>query len=736
MHAELQEHAAFYLTGKRARAEGAGSTSQSKLRPALLAAYRDLSQLRYDFPVVLLAGDADEGYVESLTALIDQCLHDAAHDAALSNNDAQRLRIHALQLERSVRSLLATGTHGLLGKLIETSAQRLAAEPNAALADSMRRLQAALTARGAADAEVLDCDAALPARLIEHAWHVAQRNKEAAFRRHIDHLILKLGEILRADFAGGEAGRTPSQLRASVGGAFENAFDFDAMSQILRTVSSDNAQIEARRARIEATLAVLRSQRFYASAGSRAPFAFRFDNCAAALAAFRERVPALRELTRAIAAAELEIAGELSGPRLEALTRQLADAPLGARDLALFPDYLVCVNARALHDTQHGDLMQLLAGGLPMRLLVQDDDLLEEPLADADHIAWGARTPQLAHMAMALDDVYVVQAASSHLVRYRDRVLAAMRYSGPALISVYSGAGEGEGNASVLPPYLNAAAAMESRAFPAFTYDPSAGRDWTKRLALDGNPQIDRDWPVHALSYEDAELQRVAEDHAFTFVDFVACDRRYAQHFAPASLAENNGLAPVADCLDGETSGLPERLPRIAMVNNDNELQTMLVDARLMREARRCRDAWVNLRTLSGVGAQPATPAKPEASENGGAQPAATVALSAAPAAAPAAALAAAPSESATPDKERTSDDAYIETERCSTCNECITLNNKMFAYNANQQAYIVNLDAGTYRQLVEAAESCQVAVIHPGKPRNPNEPGLDELLKRAEPFL
>ena len=58
-----------------------------------------------------------------------------------------------------------------------------------------------------------------------------------------------------------------------------------------------------------------------------------------------------------------------------------------------------------------------------------------------------------------------------------------------------------------------------------------------------------------------------------------------------------------------------------------------------------------------------------------------------------------------------------------------------MFAYDENKQAHIVNPDAGTYRQLVEAAESCQVAIIHPGKPRNPNEPGLEELLKRAELF-
>jgi ferredoxin len=85
---------------------------------------------------------------------------------------------------------------------------------------------------------------------------------------------------------------------------------------------------------------------------------------------------------------------------------------------------------------------------------------------------------------------------------------------------------------------------------------------------------------------------------------------------------------------------------------------------------------------------------------------------------------------------ERPSDDPYIETARCTTCNECTQINDKMFGYDANKQASIINPDAGTYRQLVEAAENCQVSIIHPGKPRNPNEPDLDELKKRAEPFL
>jgi hypothetical protein len=103
--------------------------------------------------------------------------------------------------------------------------------------------------------------------------------------------------------------------------------------------------------------------------------------------------------------------------------------------------------------------------------------------------------------------------------------------------------------------------------------------------------------------------------------------------------------------------------------------------------------------------------------------------------ASPAAAVTAAAAETVE-EPERNPDEAYIETARCSTCNECTLLNNKMFAYDGNQQAYIADINAGTYAQLVEAAENCQVSVIHPGKPRNPNEPGLDELLKRAEAFL
>jgi hypothetical protein len=37
---------------------------------------------------------------------------------------------------------------------------------------------------------------------------------------------------------------------------------------------------------------------------------------------------------------------------------------------------------------------------------------------------------------------------------------------------------------------------------------------------------------------------------------------------------------------------------------------------------------------------------------------------------------------------------------------------------------------------MVEAAESCQVSIIHPGKPRDQTEPNLEDLIARAELFV
>ena len=62
-------------------------------------------------------------------------------------------------------------------------------------------------------------------------------------------------------------------------------------------------------------------------------------------------------------------------------------------------------------------------------------------------------------------------------------------------------------------------------------------------------------------------------------------------------------------------------------------------------------------------------------------------------------------------------------------------MNPKMFAYNEDGLAYIADARAGTFKELVMAAEKCAPSVIHPGDPLNPDEKGLDKLIPRAEKF-
>jgi ferredoxin len=86
-------------------------------------------------------------------------------------------------------------------------------------------------------------------------------------------------------------------------------------------------------------------------------------------------------------------------------------------------------------------------------------------------------------------------------------------------------------------------------------------------------------------------------------------------------------------------------------------------------------------------------------------------------------------------DEDLSLDDPYIDTPLCTACDDCTKMSPMVFAYNENKQAYIKDASAGSYKDLVLAAEKCPVKIIHPGKPMNPNEEKLDEWIKRAEPF-
>ena len=77
----------------------------------------------------------------------------------------------------------------------------------------------------------------------------------------------------------------------------------------------------------------------------------------------------------------------------------------------------------------------------------------------------------------------------------------------------------------------------------------------------------------------------------------------------------------------------------------------------------------------------------------------------------------------------------WIDSALCTSCNDCLAINPQVFVYNADKQATIADASAGTFAQLVAAAEKCPARCIHPGTPLNPDEPGLEKLIKRAKKF-
>ena len=738
MDSQLRSQVVFHLTGRPVDPATEGKALPAGLRPALLAPYRQLDSIRHDFPVVLAAGEGE--YAVGLCSAVDGALRKAAPEGL--RGEAMRKR--ALHIEREIRRRVECEPARTLSEHWDAAVDTFTQQhgPDATCAKELRLVRDALPVDGV----LAGCNATLPRRFLQHAWSVVQDEKARAALQRIGDLALRLEAVLRADHARSAEALQPLSLQETFGGTHRSLFDFAAMSTLLSHTAERGGLDAPRRERIGWALAILRSQAFFAAPRVDAAendvtrYAdFQFTDVAAALAAFQRRLPEMVSLLKALQIGELEVEGqsvqELHGPIFD----RMDERSLTAQDFQFFPDYLICLRSDATG--VQAMLSDALSSGIPVKVLLHVDDLLEEAAPGRGRFSFGLRSGQIAAMAMSSGDAFVLQGAASNLLQMRDSVQRGLRFAGPALFSIFAPPATDAG----LPGYLAAASAMQSRAFPAFSYDPGAGSDLASRFSLENNPQPERDWPLETLTYADQDLQSVTEEVAFTFVDYLLCDARHAQHFAVVPRAGwNDGLIPARQWLEKPPADATAGVPCIVAVDDADLLCRLVVDEELMRVALRCLEAWHRLQELGGIRDARAQRLlarekllweQQRAAEMIAATPPAAVAPSIESTAVQPPALAAgdaAPADS----PARNPDEAHIETVRCSSCNECTLASPKMFAYDDNKQAYITDLKAGTYRQLVEAAESCQVSVIHPGKPWNADEPGLDELIERAKPFL
>jgi ferredoxin len=340
----------------------------------------------------------------------------------------------------------------------------------------------------------------------------------------------------------------------------------------------------------------------------------------------------------------------------------------------------------------------------------------------------------------------------------------------------------------LLDPWFVASAALESRAHPFILVNPDAGDHAAERISFVGNPQADNDWPVEKFEYRDADGKVTEMDLEFTFADYALLMPALHEHFrmVPAGF-ESADLVPVDQYMDLEEETVDRLVPYIWAIDDQGVLTKLVVSRALVFACRDRRNYWRTLQELAGIhnfyveeaidrvieeqraadeaereqimkaheeelesvrseaadevmgqlvdvlmgadlsdmvgrGRELATmPAKQAAETEATPEPATESELAA--------------ESEAEAEEELSFDDPWLDTAMCTTCDDCMGINKMMFVYNDDKQAILKDPGAGTFADLVAAAEICPAKCIHPGKPLDPNEPGLDELIARAEPY-
>ena len=305
-------------------------------------------------------------------------------------------------------------------------------------------------------------------------------------------------------------------------------------------------------------------------------------------------------------------------------------------------------------------------------------------------------------------------------------------------------------------------------------------------MSFAGNPQAENDWPVEKLEYRSADDEVTEMDLAFTFADYALLMPALHDHFRMVPTGfEFPELVTVDQYLDAEAEFVDRLVPFVWGIDDEGVLHRLVVSRALVLACRDRLNYWHTLQELAGIHnfyveeaidriieeQQAALEAEREQLKKdheaelenvrseaageamgqlvdvlmgadlsgmvAGDSPVASMpATDPAPTDAPAAAVTAPePEPEEEPEEEMSFDDPWLDTDMCTTCDDCMGINKMMFVYNDNKQAIIKDPKAGTYADLVEAAEICPAKCIHPGKPLDPNEPGLEELMARAAPF-
>ncbi|MCW8928579.1 MAG: ferredoxin, partial [Gammaproteobacteria bacterium] len=730
---------------------------------------------------------------------LSQCLLDAVNVFAPGEESARILKDNLPWLERDLRSRLGQ-TEGPVAAspLLESSAQALIAhlkldkENTQRLEDDLQKLLASTPSGG----KLLAYGRYPAIHLLIHVIRSSVIPRHAKFRQEIARHIRALKRLLEVDWTKSDEAKQPEKIQGSVGGA-ANFFDSGALSKVMDHSHGSVVMSATRRSRIENALQILQAYqqnetlvRFVHHGDLNDEWLGQIpgfeaiteaDPCAAATRLFDEEAAQLARVFGAARIAELEIAGIYDEAIHDPFFANFDWEAFSREELLLVPAVIALEAANHVADDGMSSFSRLLSSGRPVQIFVRVQ-AHNNPGATADEDPFQNYRLELGYLGISHRQAVVSQASAARHQHLLQRYIDSLNATRTSLHLINIGL-RPTGQDLGLNAWLVAGAALEGRVHPFFHINPSAGDAFADRMDFSGNPQPERDWPLHPFSYVDETGSPIEGELAFTFADYALLIERLRHHFAVVpSSCDSTDLIPVAQFLQLPEEESHKHVPFIWAVSSGAVLHRVVISRALLQACRDRLNFWHTLQEMAGVRnkyvdqaiartreeveagaaaemdalkaqyeAELAHARAEAASEvmgrltdmlmgmdfsDGGVRPALKSAApkSKTPAPEPAQEE---PVAEAVPEEEEEPlvEEPWIDTPLCTSCNDCLAINPLMFIYDESNQAILGDLNTGTYAQMVEAAEICPSKCIHPGAPWDPSEPNLDELKQRAAKF-
>ena len=487
------------------------------------------------------------------------------------------------------------------------------------------------------------------------------------------------------------------------------------------------------------------------------------DSTSLAMGIFEGHMVKMAQGFKAIRQAELELNGGYDAAKYEQFFRYFSWKDFSDEEFLLCPPVVAMGGDGSMYDIGFQNLSRMMMSGKPIKVMVMDTQVYSNTGGQACTSGFTGQVSDMAQygkamqgkqeirkeiglIAMAHRTTYVLQSgicSASHLIGGFVEGLMLRR---PALFNVYCACQPEHG----VPDDVGARQAklaLESRAYPFFTFNPEKGEDPASCFDLEGNPAMDRDWPTYTLRYVENGVEKSMET-PMTFADFALTEARFRKHFKKAPRdAWNDNMVPLADFLKLSPEARKGKYPYLWAVDRQKQLGRVLVAQPLVASCEDRLHFWHMLKSLAGLehraelealegkirgemmaqisaglnelmtggsGQQlkPFVEHQPQPANGNGAE---------------------APAKQNGVSHEAI--EPRVDSKECTACCECIFVNSEIFAFNEQRKVYLKNPKGGPYSDIVKAAEKCAAQAIHPGTPKDRSERDIEKWIERGAKF-